>query len=115
MKKGNEIIRAQRKVNLKVSRAESLTLNVVFCGKWHLTIRYYKNPDRKQAYWTVRKSLAEVREVTLITAARISKGRRLSLKKVKIVEVVVIHVVAVEVLFAEVAGPTVYHVVADIT
>ena len=31
------------------------------CGKGHLTIRCYKNPDRKQA--TVRKSLAEVAEI----------------------------------------------------
>ena len=48
----------------------------------------------------MRKSLAEVaevREVTLITAVRISKERRLSLKKAKPVEVMVIHVVAVEV------------------
>ena len=47
----------------------------------------------------VRKSLAEVvevREVTLITAVRMSKERRLSLKKANPVEVVVIYVVAVE-------------------
>ena len=62
----------------------------------------------------MRKSLTEVREVTLITVARMSKERRLSLKKVNLVEVVVIHVVAVEVLFADVAGPTVHHVMADI-
>ena len=40
----------QRKVHLKISRAESLKLNVAFAEKWHLTIRCYKNPDRKQAY-----------------------------------------------------------------
>ena len=56
------------------------------------------------------QSLAKVREVTLITAARMSKKRRLSLKKV---EVVVIHVVAVEVIFMVVVGPTVHHLVAD--
>ena len=43
----------------------------------------------------MRKSLAEVGEVTLITAARMSKERRLSLKKANLVEVVVIHVVVV--------------------
>ena len=50
----------------------------------------------------MRKSLAEVavvRELTLITAVRMSKERRLSLKKVNPVEVLVIHVVVVEVFF----------------
>ena len=50
----------------------------------------------------MRKSLAEVaevREVTLITAVRMSKERRLSLKKANPVEVMVIHVVAVEFFF----------------
>ena len=72
------------------------------------------NPAYKR---TVRKSLAEVaevREATLITAARMRAERRLSLTKVNQVEVVVIHVVAVEVIFFVVAGPTVHHVVADI-
>ena len=57
----------------------------------------------------VRKSLvvvAEVRKVTLITAVRMSKERRLSLKKAKPVEVVVIYVVAVEVFFVVVGRPT---------
>ena len=65
----------------------------------------------------MRKSLAEVaevREVTLITAVRMSKERRLSLKKANPVEVVVIRVVAVEVIFVVVVRPTVHHVVADI-
>ena len=62
----------------------------------------------------VRKSLAEVREVILITAVRMSKERRLILKKANPVEVVVIHVVAVEVIFVVVVRPTVHHVVADI-
>ena len=67
----------------------------------------------------MRKSLAEVaevREVTLITAVRMrmSKERRFSLKKANPVEVVVIHVVAVEVIFVVVLRPTVHHVVADI-
>ena len=65
----------------------------------------------------MRKSLAEVvevREVTLIMAVRMSKERKLSLKKVHPVEVVVIHVVAVEVFFVVVGGPMVHHVVADI-
>ena len=64
----------------------------------------------------MRKSLAEVAEVravTLITAVRMSKERRLSLKA-NPVEVVVIHVVAVEVIFVVVERPTVHHVVADI-
>ena len=43
--------------------------------------------------------VAEVREVTLITAARMRQERRLSLRKVNLVEVVVIHVVAVEFFF----------------
>ena len=65
----------------------------------------------------MRKSLAEVvevREVTLITAVRMSKERRLSPKKAKPVEVVGIHVVVVEVFFVVVGRPTVHHVVADI-
>ena len=55
------------------------------------------------------------REVTLITAT-MSKERRLSLKKANRVEVAVIHVVAVEIegLSADMTGPTVHHVVADI-
>ena len=63
----------------------------------------------------MRKSVAEVAEVmevTLITAVRMSKERRLSLKKANPVEVVVIHVVAVEVFFVVVGRPTVHHVVA---
>ena len=63
----------------------------------------------------MRKSLAEVaevREVTLITAVSMSKERRLSPKKP--VEVVVIHVVVVEVFFVVVGRPTVHNVVADI-
>ena len=51
----------------------------------------------------MRKSLAEVAEVsevTLITAVRMSKERRLSLKKANPVEVVVIHVIAVEVFLS---------------
>ena len=82
------------------------------CGKGHLTIRCYKNPIGNKR--TVRKSLAEVRELTLITAVSMSKERRLSLKKANPVEVVVIHVVAVEVFFVVVRGPTVHHVVAGI-
>ena len=39
----------------------------------------------------------EVKEVTLIMAVRMSKERRLSLKKANPVEVVVIHMVAIEV------------------
>ena len=57
----------------------------------------------------VRKSLAEVsevRKVTLITAVRMSKERRLNLKKANPVEVVVIHVVAVEVFFFRGRGKT---------
>ena len=66
---------------------------------------------------TVRKSLAEVaevREVTLITAVRMSKERGLSLKKANPVEVVIIRVVAVEFFFVVLGRPTVHHVVADI-
>ena len=65
----------------------------------------------------MRKSLAEVvevREVTLITAVRMSKERRLNLKKANPAEVVVIHVVAVEVIFLVVVRRTGHHVVADI-
>ena len=58
--------------------------------------------------------IVEVREVILITAERMSKERRLSLKKANPVEVVVIHVVAVEDIFVVVVRPTVHHVVADI-
>ena len=82
------------------------------CGKGHLTIRCYKNPDRKQAYSA--EVATEVREVTLITAVRMCKERRLSLKKANPVEVVVIHVVAVEVYFVVVGRPTVHDVVANI-
>ena len=65
----------------------------------------------------MRKLLAEVadvRGVILITAVRMSKERRLSLKKANPVEVVVIHVVAVEYIFVVVVRSTVHHVVADI-
>ena len=65
----------------------------------------------------MRKSLAEVaevREVTLIVVVRMSKERRLGLKKANPVEVVVIHVVVVEFFFVVVGRPTVHHVVADI-
>ena len=62
----------------------------------------------------MRKSLAEVREVTLITAVSMSKESRLILKKANPVEIVVIHVVAVEVVFVVVGRPMVHHVVADI-
>ena len=62
----------------------------------------------------MRKSLKEVREVTLITAVRMNKERRLSLKKANPVEVVVMHMVAVEVFFVAVGKPTVHHVIADI-
>ena len=65
----------------------------------------------------MRKSLAEVaevREVTLITAVSMSKEGRLSLKKANPIEVVVIHVVAVVVFFVVVERPTVHHMVADI-
>ena len=58
--------------------------------------------------------VAEVREVTTMTAVRMSKGRRLSLKKANPAEVVVIHVVAVGVFFMVVGRPIVHHVVADI-
>ena len=47
---------------------------------------------------------AEIRELSLITA-RMSKERKLSLKKGNLVEVVIIHVVAVEVLFADETEP----------
>ena len=105
------IIRAQPIVNLKVSQAQ-MPIKCGICGKGHLTIRCYKNPDRKQRI--VRKSLAEVRKVTLITAVRMSKERRLNLKKANLVEVVVIHVAAVVVFFVVVGRPMVHHVVADI-
>ena len=62
----------------------------------------------------MRKSLAEVAEVILITAVRMSKERTVSLKKANPVEVVVIHVVAVEVFFVVMGRPMVHHVVADI-
>ena len=104
---------AQSKPESKLSGKPEIKCGI--CGKGHLTIRCYKNPDRKQAYSA--KSLAkvaEVREVTLITAVRMSKERRLSLKKANPVEVVVIHVVAVEVIFVVGVRPTVHHVVADI-
>ena len=39
------------------------------CGKGHLTIRCYKNPDRKQAYSAeVASGSSGSKEVTLITA-----------------------------------------------
>ena len=75
------------------------------------------NPDRKQAYSAeVASGSSGSKGVTLITAVRMSKERRLSLKKANPVEVVVIHVhvVAIEVIFVVVIRPTVHHVVADI-
>ena len=92
---------AQRKPESKPSGKPEI--KCVICGKGHLTIRCYKNPDRKQAY---SAEVAEVREVTPITAVRMSKESRLSLKTAKPVEVVVIHVVAVEVFFVVVGGRT---------
>ena len=100
---------AQRKPESKPSGKPEIKCGI--CGKGHLTIRCYKNPDRKQAY---SAEVAKVREVTLITAVRMSKERRLSLKKVNPVEVMVIHVVAVEIIFVVVGRPMVHHVVADI-
>ena len=105
----------QRKANLKVSRAESLKLNVAFAKKGISPLGVIKIPIGNKRI--VRKSLAEAaeeREVTLITAVRMSKERRLSLKKANPVEVVVIHVVAVEGFFVVVGRPTVHNVVADI-
>ena len=58
--------------------------------------------------------VAEVRKVTLITAVRMNKERRLSLKKANGVEVVVIHVVTVEVIFVVMVRPMMHQVVADI-
>ena len=99
---------AQSKPESKPSGKPEIKCGI--CGKGHLTIRCYKNPDRKQAY------SAEVvqSEVTLITAVGMSKERRLSLKKANPVEVGVIHVVAIEVFFVVVGRPMVHHVVADI-
>ena len=101
---------AQSKPESKPSGKPEIKCGI--CGKGHLTIRCYKNPDRKQAYSA--EVASEVREVTLITAVRMSKERRLSLKKANPVEVVVIHVVVVAVIFVVVVRPTVHHVVADI-
>ena len=101
---------AQSKAESKPSGKPEIKCGI--CGNGHLTIRCYKNPDRNKHI--VRKTLAEVREVTLITAVRMSKERRLSLKKANPVEVMVIHVVALEVIFVVVVRPTVHHVVADI-
>ena len=85
------------------------------CGKGHLTIRCYKNPDRKQAYSAeIASGSSGSKGITVITAVRMSKERRLSLKKANPVEVVVIHVVAEEVIFVVVVRPTVHHVVVDI-
>ena len=100
---------AQSKPESKPSEKPEIKCGI--CGKGHLTIRCYKNPDRKQAY---SEEVAEVREVTLITTVKMSKERRLSLKKANPAEVVVIHVVAVEVFFVAVGGPMVQHAVADI-
>ena len=93
---------AQSKPESKPSGKPEIECGI--CRKGHLTIRCYKILIGNKRI--VRKSLAEVRGVTLITAVRMSKERRLSLKKANPVEVVVIHVVAVR--------PTVHHVVADI-
>ena len=101
---------AQSKPESKPSGKPEIKCGI--CGKGHLTIRCYKNPDRKQEYSA--EVVAEVREVTLITAVEMSKERRLSLKKANLVEVVVIHVVAVEVIFVVVVRPTAHHVVANI-
>ena len=85
------------------------------CGKGHLTVRCYKNLDRKQAYSAeIASRSSGSKGITVITAVRMSKERRLSLKKANPEEVVVIHVVAVEVIFVVVVRPMVHHVVADI-
>ena len=77
------------------------------CGKGIQPLGVIRTPIGNKHI--VRKS-----EVTLITAVRMSKERRLSLKKANPVEVVVIHVVAVEVIFVVVVRLTVHHVVGDI-
>ena len=95
---------AQSKPESKPSGKPEIKCGI--CGKGHLTISVIRILIGNKRI--VRKSLAEVREVTLITAVRMSKERRLSLKKANPVEVVVIHVVAVEVIFVVVERPTVH-------
>ena len=95
---------AQSKPESKPSGKPEIKCGI--CGTNHLTIRCLRIPIGNKRI--VRKSLvevAEVREVTLITAVRMSMERRLSLKKANPVEVVVIHVVAVEVIFMVVVRP----------
>ena len=71
---------ANRKPESKPSGKHEIKCGI--CGKGQLTIRCYKNPDRKQAYIGMSLAeVAEVREVTLMTAVSMSKERRLSLKK----------------------------------
>ena len=84
------------------------------CGKGHLTIMCYKNPDRKQAYSAEVASgsseskgsnsdyRSENEQGTQIKSeeSESSRGRG--------------HVVAVEIIFVVVVRPTVHHVVADI-
>ena len=96
---------AQSKPESKPSGKPEIKCGI--CGKGHLTIRCYKNPiGNKRIVWKSLAEVAEVREVTLITAVRMSKERRLSLEKANPVEVVVIHVVAVEVILAVAVSPT---------
>ena len=101
---------AQSKPESKPSGKPEIKCGI--CGKGHLTIRCYKNPDRKQAYSAEVASGSKGSNSDY--GVRMSKERRLSLKKANPVEVVVIHVVAVEVIFVVVVRPTVHHVVADI-
>ena len=85
------------------------------CGKGHLTIRCYKNPNRKQAYSAeVGSGSSESKGSNSDYGGENEQGTQINLKKANPVEVVVIHVVAVEVFFVGVGRPTVHHVVADI-
>ena len=102
---------AQSKPESKPSGKPEIKCGI--CGKGHLTIRCYKNPDRKQAYSAeVACGSSGSKGSNTDYGGEIEQGTQI--KKANPVEVVVIHVVAVEVIFVVVVRPTGHHVVADI-
>ena len=84
-------------------------------GKGHLTIRCYKNPDRKQEYSAeVARGRSGSKGSNTDYGGENEQGMQVKSEESKSSRGRVKHVVAVEVLFVDVAGPTVHHVVADI-
>ena len=104
---------AQSKPESKPSGKPEIKCGI--CGKGHLTIRCYKNPDRKQAYSAeVASGSSASKGSNSDYGSENEQGTQIKSEEGNPVEVVVIHVVAVEVIFVVVVRPTVHQVVGDI-